>query len=100
MAYGLPFFLEKLSSVMELAYVCGCKRIMYVVANGLCAWLQMTYGKFFLGKMRPSVAIFCLCVRFTNGLRVWFANGLCVWLQLAYVFCFLLYILCIILPMK
>jgi len=43
MAYGLPF-LEKMSPVMQLAYVCGCKRIMYVVANRLCVWLQMAYG--------------------------------------------------------
>jgi len=100
MAYGLPFFFEKnepsdgtgLCVWLQMDYVRGCKRIMRVVANGL--WLV------FFGKMRPSDAIFGLCVWFANGLCVWFANGLCVWLQLAYVFCFLLYILCIILPMK
>jgi len=54
--------------------VCGCKRIMCVVANGL--WLV------FLVKMRPSDAIFGLCVLFANGLRVWVANGLRVWLQM------------------
>ena len=65
-----------MSPVMQLAYVCGCKRIMCVVANGL--WLV------FLVKMRPSDAIFGLCVLFANGLRVWFANGLHVWFQMAY----------------
>jgi len=44
MAYVLPFFFENMSPVMQLAYVCGCKRIMCVVANGLCAWLKMAYG--------------------------------------------------------
>jgi len=32
--------------------------------------------------MRPSDAIFGLCVLFANGLRVWVANGLRVWLQM------------------
>ena len=72
---------------------------MRVVANGL--WLV------FLVKMRPSDAIFGLCVLFANGLRVW--------LQMSYVcgfkwlmrvvaigLCFLLFAVyfCIILPMK
>jgi len=68
-----PFW-KNMSPVMQLAYVCGCKRIMCVVANGL--WLV------FLVKMRPSDAIFGLCVLFANGLRVWVANGLRVWLQM------------------
>ena len=63
-----PFW-KKMSPVMQLAYVCGCKRIMCVVANGL--WLV------FLVKMRPSDAIFGLCVLFANGLHVW--------LQMSYV---------------
>ena len=82
MAYGLPF-LEKMSPVMQLAYACGCKQIMCMVANGL--WLV------FLVKMRPSDAI----LAYVCGLQMAYARG-CKWLMF---FLFTVYF-CIILPMK
>ena len=58
MAYGLPFFEKNEPSD----------------AIGLCVWLQTDYVRgckwlmvSFLVKLRPSDAIFGLCVLFANG---------------------------------